>query len=73
MAHSVSCSFIRIQSLAIGFAFTVIMFSGFESAVSLAEETIDAERAIPRTMLLALLIVGGIWVLGGYAMIVGLA
>jgi amino acid transporter len=60
-----------LQSLAIGFAFTVIMFSGFESAVSLAEETIDAEHAIPRTMLLALLIVGGIWILGGYAMIVG--
>lgn len=60
-----------LQSLAIGFAFTVIMFSGFESAVSLAEETIDAERAIPRTMLLALLIVGAIWILGGYAMIVG--
>lgn len=60
-----------LQSLAIGFAFTVTMFSGFESAVPLAEETADAERAIPRTMLLALLIVGAIWVLGGYAMVVG--
>lgn len=60
-----------IQSLAIGFAFTVIMFSGFESAVPLAEETADAERAIPRTMLLSLLIVGAIWVLAGYAMVVG--
>ena len=60
-----------LQSLAIGFAFTVIMFSGFESAVPLAEETADAERAIPRTMLLSLLIVGAIWVLAGYAMVVG--
>jgi amino acid transporter len=60
-----------MQSLAIGFAFTVIMFSGFESAVPLAEETADAERAIPRTMLLSLLIVGAIWVLAGYAMVVG--
>lgn len=60
-----------IQSLAIGFAFTVIMFSGFESAVPLAEETADAARAIPRTMLLSLLIVGAIWVLAGYAMVVG--
>jgi amino acid transporter len=60
-----------LQSLAIGFAFTVIMFSGFESAAPLAEETADPERAIPRTMLLSLLIVGAIWVLAGYAMVVG--
>ena len=60
-----------LQSLAIGFAFTVIMFSGFESAVPLAEETADAERAIPRTMLLSLLIVAAIWVFAGYAMVVG--
>lgn len=61
-----------LQSLAIGFAFAVIMFSGFESAVPLAEETADAERAIPRTMILSLLIVGAIWVLAGYAMVVGM-
>ncbi len=60
-----------LQSLAIGFAFTVIMFSGFESAAPLAEETADAERAIPRTMLISLLIVGAIWVLSGYAMVIG--
>jgi amino acid transporter len=60
-----------LQALAIGFAFTAIMFSGFESAAPLAEETADAERAIPRTMLASLLIVGAIWVLSGYAMVVG--
>jgi len=59
------------QPLFLGFAFTILMFAGFESAAPLAEETANAREAIPRTVIYSLLGVGALWVLAGYAVVVG--
>ena len=59
------------HALFLGFAFALLLFCGFESAAPLAEETKNAKTAIPRTMISSLLVVGGLWILTGYAMVVG--
>jgi amino acid transporter len=59
------------HALFLGFAFAMLLFCGFESAAPLAEETKDAKNAIPRTMISSLLIVGALWILTGYAMVLG--
>lgn len=60
------------QPIFLAFAFGVLLFTGFESAAPLAEETADPRRTIPRTVIWSILIVGLIWVLAGYAMVAGL-
>ena len=60
-----------LQPLSLAFAFTMLMFCGFESAAPLAEEAADPKRAIPRTMILSLLVVGALWVVSGYALVLG--
>ena len=59
------------HALFLGFAFALLLFCGFESAAPLAEETKDAKTAIPRTMISSLLLVGGLWILTAYAMVLG--
>jgi len=59
------------HALFLGFAFALLLFCGFESAAPLAEETKNAETAIPRTMISSLLLVGVLWILTGYAMVLG--
>ncbi|WP_285486887.1 APC family permease [Amycolatopsis taiwanensis] len=53
----------------LAFAFGVLLFTGFESAAPLAEETANPRRAIPRTVVISIIAVGLIWVLAGYAMV----
>lgn len=55
----------------LAFAFGVLLFTGFESAAPLAEETANPRRAIPRTVVISIIAVGAVWVLAGYAMVVG--
>jgi amino acid transporter len=59
------------HALFLGFAFALLLFCGFESAAPLAEETKNAKTAIPRTMISSLLLVGALWILSGYAMVLG--
>jgi amino acid transporter len=59
------------QNVFLGLAFGVLLFTGFESAAPLAEETANPRKAIPRTVVLSIIVVGLLWVLDGYAMIVG--
>jgi len=59
------------HALFIGFAFALLLFCGFESAATLAEEARNLKTSIPRTMVASLLIVGAMWILAGYAMVVG--
>jgi amino acid transporter len=59
------------HALFLGFAFALLLFCGFESAAPLAEETENAKTAIPRTMISSLLGVGALWILTGYAMVLG--
>ncbi len=54
----------------LAFAFGVLLFTGFESAAPLAEETKDPRRAIPRTVLISIVVVGLIWTLVGYSSVV---
>ena len=61
-----------LHNLCLGFAFALLMFCGFESAAPLAEETADPTRSIPRTMILSLMLVGLLWIVTGYAMVIGL-
>jgi amino acid transporter len=55
----------------LAFAFGVLLFTGFESAAPLAEETANPHRAIPRTVIISILAVGLIWAFSGYATVVG--
>lgn len=60
-----------VQPLFLAFAFGVLLFTGFESAAPLAEETNDARRAIPRTVIWSIVVVGLVWAFVGYALVVG--
>ncbi|MBB2914581.1 amino acid transporter [Streptosporangium becharense] len=60
-----------LQPVFLAFVFAVLLFTGFESAAPLAEETADPRRAIPRTVLWSTIVVGLIWALVAYAMVVG--
>ncbi|MET8980033.1 APC family permease [Streptomyces sp. NPDC004539] len=58
-----------------GIAFSVIygvlLFTGFESAANLAEETADPKRSIPRAVLISLVASAVFFLLGCYAQIAG--
>ncbi|GAA5082579.1 amino acid transporter [Thermocatellispora tengchongensis] len=59
------------QPVFLGFVFAVLLFTGFESAAPLADETADPRRAIPRTVLWSTVTVGLIWAFVAYAMVIG--
>lgn len=58
-----------IQPVFQGFALTVLLFTGFEGAAPLAEETRNPKKLIPRTVMGSLLGVGILWIIAGYAMV----
>ena len=60
----------HLQPVVLAFAFGVLLFTGFESAAPLAEETRDPHRAIPRTVLISIVVVGLLWTFSGYASVV---
>lgn len=60
-----------VQPLFLAFAFGVLLFTGFESAAPLAEEASDPRRAIPRTVVWSIVVVGLVWTFVGYALVVG--
>jgi amino acid transporter len=59
-----------IQPIVLGFAFGVLLYTGFESAAPLAEETVNPQRLIPRSVILSLLVVGLIWILSSWGMMI---
>jgi amino acid transporter len=59
-----------LQPVFLAFAFGVLLFTGFESAAPLAEETAAPRRSIPRTIIVSIIVVGLVWVLSGYAITV---
>ena len=59
------------QPLVLGFAFGVLLYTGFESAAPLAEETRDPGKLIPRSVILSLVAVGIIWTVASWGMMVG--
>jgi amino acid transporter len=54
-----------------GVLYGVLIFVGFETAANLAEEAAEPKRAIPRAVLLTVVVVSAFYVIASYAMIAG--
>lgn len=54
-----------------GMLFGLFIFTGFESAQNLAEETRDPKRAIPRAMMITVSLIAGYYILVAYATVIG--
>jgi amino acid transporter len=57
------------EPIALGFATAIILFTGFEYCVPLAEETRNARRNVPLAVVLSILLVGAIFVVGTWALV----
>jgi amino acid transporter len=54
-----------------GILYGVLIFVGFETAANLAEETAEPKRAIPRAVLISVVVVSIFYLIAAYAMIAG--
>lgn len=61
------------SGVVVGIVLAVTAFVGFESAASLGAEARDPHRAIPRSILLVVLVIGGLYVVGSYVEGIGFA
>ena len=66
-AHSLT----GVSGIGFGMLWGILMFVGFESAGTLGEETRDPKRTIPRALLFAVVLIGLVYVLSGYATAIG--
>jgi amino acid transporter len=66
-AHSLN----GVSGIGFGMLWGILMFVGFESAGTLGEETRNPRRNVPRALLLAVLLIGIVYVLSGYAAAIG--
>lgn len=60
-----------VSGLGFGMLWGILMFVGFESAGTLGEETENAKKNISRAIFIAVILVGVIYVLSGYATSIG--
>jgi amino acid transporter len=60
-----------VSGIGYGMLWGILMFVGFESAGTLGEETRDPRRSVPRALLFAVLLIGIVYVLSGYAAAIG--
>jgi amino acid transporter len=54
-----------------GVLYGVLLFTGFETAANLGEETAHPKRDIPRAVLIAVLVIAGFYMIGSYAQMAG--
>ncbi|HTJ67785.1 MAG TPA: APC family permease [Actinospica sp.] len=54
-----------------GVLYGVLLFTGFETAANLGEETTHPKRDIPRAVLISVLAVAGFYIIGSYAQVAG--
>ena len=54
-----------------GVLYGVLLFTGFEAAANVAEESADPRRDVPRAVMFAILAAFGFYLLGSYAQVVG--
>jgi amino acid transporter len=54
-----------------GVLYGVLLFTGFETAANLGEETRHPKRDIPRAILISVLAIAGFYVIGSYAQVAG--
>jgi len=60
-----------LSGVLFGVLFGVLLFTGFETAANLGEETAHPKRDIPRAVLIAVLSIGGFYIIGAYAQVAG--
>lgn len=66
-AHSLN----GVSGIGFGMLWGILMFVGFESAGTLGEETRDPRRSVPRALFFAVILIGIVYVLSGYATAIG--
>ncbi len=54
-----------------GVLFGVLLFTGFETAANLGEETAHPKRDIPRAVLISVIAIAGFYIIGSYAQVAG--
>ncbi len=55
----------------LGMLYGVLLFTGFETAANLGEETAHPKRDIPRAVLIAVVAIAGFYIIGAYAQVAG--
>jgi amino acid transporter len=60
-----------VSGIGFGMLWGILMFVGFESAGTLGEETRNPRRAVPRALMYAVVLIGIVYVLSGYAAAIG--
>jgi amino acid transporter len=60
-----------VSGIGFGMLWGILMFVGFESAGTLGEETRDPKKNISKALFIAVLLVGSVYILSGYAMAIG--
>ncbi len=70
-AFSPSSSPQGLGGVLFGVLYGVLLFTGFETAANLGEETAHPKRDIPRAVLIAVLAIAGYYVVGAYAQVAG--
>ena len=70
-AFSPSSSPQGLGGVLFGVLYGVLLFTGFETAANLGEETAHPKRDIPRAVLFAVLLIAGYYVVGAYAQVAG--
>ena len=60
-----------LSGIGFGMLWGILMFVGFESAGTLGEETKDPRRGVPRALFIAVILVGIVYVFGGYTAAIG--
>lgn len=70
-AFSPTHSLTGVSGIGFGMLWGILMFVGFESAGTLGEETRDPRRSVPRALFFAVILVGIVYVVSGYAAAIG--
>ena len=70
-AFSPSSSPDGFTGILLGMLYGVLLFTGFETAANLGEETAHPKRDIPRAILIAVAAIAGYYVIGAYAQVAG--
>jgi len=60
-----------VRGVLFGVLYGVLLFTGFETAANLGEETTHPKRDIPRAVLISVLAVAGFYIIGSYAQVAG--
>lgn len=70
-AFKVSSSPQGMRGVMFGVLYGVLLFTGFEAAANLGEETAHPKRDIPRAVLISVLAVAGFYIIASYAQVAG--